>query len=296
MEGTLSALISQRCPPSLQWEIIVVDNNSRDTTPKVVAAFSKTAPVPVRYVFEPKLGLSNARNRGIQEAQGSIVAFTDDDVLPAPDWVAGVCAAMDRWCADGIGGRILLRWETSPPQWLRENPLLLAHLALMDSEESCVLPSPMGQRPQVWGANMAFRRSVFAKVGTFDARRGMTGRKFFRGEEIDLINRASQAGLRIAYDASLTVFHRIHPDRMRRSYFRKLFFNIGEGEAPFVSLAGRRTLLGVPPWLFRRVFTQFWICLALTLRRHPLGFERQLLCLSLAGRIWGHWKNRQRFR
>ena len=56
MEGTLSALIAQRFPPSLQWEIIVVDNTSRDTTPKVVAASSKMTPVPVRYVFEPTLG------------------------------------------------------------------------------------------------------------------------------------------------------------------------------------------------------------------------------------------------
>src|SRR5712691_3446735 len=214
LEGTLKALASQEVPNSLKWEIVVVDNNSRDTTAQVVTAFSKTTATPVRYVFEAQQGLSRARNRGIKEARGSIIAFTDDDVLPAPDWIVQIAAAIDRWNAHGVGGRILPRWEASPPRWLTDNRHLLSLVAIMDFEASRLLALPLEARPQVWGANMAFRRELFEAVGEFDPRRGIVGKKLSRSEDTDLINRALEHGLKIAYDATLTVFHRIGSDRM----------------------------------------------------------------------------------
>jgi glycosyltransferase involved in cell wall biosynthesis len=139
LEGTLHALALQEAPDSLKWEIVVVDNNSRDTTALAVDAFSKTTAIPVRYVLETRQGLSHARNRGIREARGSVIAFTDDDVLPAADWVAQVHAAIDRWNASGVGGRILPRWEASPPDWLIGNPRLLDRLSIMDFGEGRLL-------------------------------------------------------------------------------------------------------------------------------------------------------------
>lgn len=221
LQQALRALESQQVPDSLRWEVVVVDNNSRDSTRQVVDTFSKASPVSVQYVFEPRQGQSHARNRGIQESRGAVIAFTDDDVLPAPNWVAGIPAACDRWKADGVGGRILPQWDASPPQWLSQSRDLLTRLALMDSEENRLLTFPMQGWPQVWGANMAFRRDLFEKVGTFDPDRGMVGTKLFRGEEVDLINRALESGLKVAYDARLTVFHRIGRDRIRRAYFYK---------------------------------------------------------------------------
>src|SRR5262249_39831024 len=105
--GTLRALVAQEGVESLRWEIVVVDNNSRDATPQVVAEVSTMTAIPVRYVFEPLQGLSRARNRGVLAARGAIIAFTDDDVIPAPDWIVQIGAAMDRWNAHGVGGRIL---------------------------------------------------------------------------------------------------------------------------------------------------------------------------------------------
>ena len=175
LAGALEALAAQEVPAGLAWEVVVVDNNSSDSTAGVVDGFANAA-VRVRRVFEPEQGLSHARNRGVREARGAIVAFCDDDVLPAADWVAGIPAAMDRWSADGVGGRILPRWEAPPPSWLTENRRLLRQLALMDWEGSGLLALPLAPNPQVWGANMAFRREVFDRVGLFDPRRGLSGR------------------------------------------------------------------------------------------------------------------------
>ena len=149
LAGTLGALAAQEVPPSLDWEIVVVDNNSTDSTAQAVAAFAPTTTVPVRYVFEPRQGISHARNRGIREAQGSILAFTDDDVLPAPDWISAVASAMERWDAHGVGGRILPRWETERPRWLTENRRPLRLLAIMESAESGYLALPL--KPQAAG-------------------------------------------------------------------------------------------------------------------------------------------------
>jgi len=290
LQQALRALEAQQVPDSLRWEIVVVDNNSRDATPQVVHTFSETSPVCVHYVFEPRQGQSHARNRGIQESRGAVIAFTDDDVLPAPDWVAGIHAAFDRWKTDGVGGRILPQWDASPPLWLSQSRDLLARLALMDSEESRLLTFPTQGWPQVWGANMAFRRDLFEKVGTFDPDRGMMGTKLFRGEEVDLINRALQSGLTVAYDASLTVFHRIGPDRIRRAYFYKLMYDIAQGEVRSEPPVTGRTFLGAPLWLYRVAFTDFWKCAASLLLRRPQAFARRLDWVSILGRLSAYWK------
>jgi len=100
LPGTLAALESQLVPDDLTWEILVVDNNSRDRTREAVASFAGAANVPVRYVLESQQGLSHARNRGVREAHGAVIAFTDDDVLPAPDWLASIAKAFAKWEAD----------------------------------------------------------------------------------------------------------------------------------------------------------------------------------------------------
>src|SRR5271156_2755228 len=76
----LASIAQSTVPDSIQWEVLVVDNNSRDATRSVVEEFWWRDPSRFRYLFEPKQGKSNALNAGIQQARGEILAFTDDDV------------------------------------------------------------------------------------------------------------------------------------------------------------------------------------------------------------------------
>ena len=289
LPDTLGALASQETPPSLEWEIVVVDNNSSDATPDLIEAFSKTASMPVRYVLEPRQGLSNARNRGVEEARGAILAFTDDDVLPEPDWIAQVVDAMERWSAHGVGGRILPRWEASPPGWITGNWRHLRRLSIMDFDEGRRLAIPLEREPQVWGANMALRRELFDRVGGFDPRLGMIGRRLFRSEESDLIERALRLGLTIAYDPALIVHHRIGTDRMRESYFRRLAFDSAHGDARVARVVAAPALFGAPLSAYRNAFAAFVSWLILRLRRRPGAFDQELLCLWWVGTITGYW-------
>jgi len=293
LRDTLAALAAQEIAAPLDWEIVVVDNGSRDGTESVVAAFAQMEKIPIRCVREPRPGISHARNRGIREARGGILAFTDDDVLPAPDWIAGLIAALARWNADGVGGRIHPKWEAEPPRWLTGNENLMARLAIMEDERSKTLALPIIGKPQVWGPNMAFRRDVFEKVGDFDPRRGVVGKKLFRDEETDFVRRALGRGLKIVYEPSLRVFHRIGPDRLRKRYFRKLYFDAGEGKARVEPLPAGGPLFGAPLRLLRLPLS-FLKWGMLTLLRRPTAFDQQLGCFWLAGQFAGYWRQARR--
>ena len=153
------------------WELLIVDNNSNDDTRVVVEKFIGTLKVDCRYVFEAKPGLSNARNRGIREARGESIAFTDDDVLVDPDWLRNVLGEFENADVACIGGKILPIWEKPCPKCLQGH--LLNFLSLQDlGEEKIKLAKPL-----IWGANLAIRSAMFRKYGVFDARLGHSGGK-----------------------------------------------------------------------------------------------------------------------
>src|SRR5499425_3617095 len=135
LRATLKALGAQVVPPGLQWDVLVVDNSSRDHTPKVVEEFARTTRTPVQYCFEARAGKSRALNAGIARTSSDFLLFTDDDVLPSPSWVASAARAVAQWEADGVGGRILLKWLAPPPSWLAKNEEAQRNLGRMDFEE-----------------------------------------------------------------------------------------------------------------------------------------------------------------
>ncbi|HET7596616.1 MAG TPA: glycosyltransferase family A protein, partial [Burkholderiales bacterium] len=103
---SLDAIGAATAPAGVDVEIVVVDNNSRDATPRVVEAFAGRSPAPVRYAFEAAQGLSYARNRGVREARGSVFANTDDDCVVDPDWLVEIWREFETHRDVGIvGGR-----------------------------------------------------------------------------------------------------------------------------------------------------------------------------------------------
>ena len=73
-----------------------------------------------------------ALNRGMREARGDLVAFTDDDVMPTPSWVQRLVCALEEHQADVMGGHILPLWLQPPPAWLAHDEVLLGLLAILD--------------------------------------------------------------------------------------------------------------------------------------------------------------------
>ena len=246
LAGTLDALAAQRVRPDTTWELVVVDNNSADGTRATVEGFIERGAVPrMRSVFEGKQGLSNARNTGLQAAGGRYLLFTDDDVLPEPEWIQTTVDAMVLHQCDGCGGYIGPLWEASPPSWLTER--LYGFLALRVDLEG---PKRVQEDEDIpFGANMAFRRAVFDDIGLFSPKLGRTGKLLAGGEEIDVFKRVLRRGGTVMYFPHARVHHKIEANRLRKDYFLRWRFQDSRNKALIEDVPGKRRVLGVPPYL-----------------------------------------------
>jgi glucosyl-dolichyl phosphate glucuronosyltransferase len=148
---------------SVTYELVVVDNNCTDDTAQVVKQYANQSPM-LRYMFEPKQGVSYGRNTGIAAAHADLIAFTDDDVLVESNWIERVKAVFDAEPDHGcIGGRVLPNWPRPEPTWLNRSHW--SPLALLDYGEAQTMDA--NHRKCLVTANMSVRRSVFEQIGYF---------------------------------------------------------------------------------------------------------------------------------
>jgi glycosyltransferase involved in cell wall biosynthesis len=278
------------------YEMILVDNNSTDGTRDAAAALTARHPGLLRYVFEPRQGLSYGRNAGIAAARGRIIALTDDDVRVAGDWVARIVAVLDaNPHVDYLGGKVLPRWTTAPPPWLvghHWSPLALQDYAGEHIESSA-------DRPVCFvGANLAFRREVFDRVGLFNPRLQRVKDGIGSTEDHELQLRVWRAGMRGLYAPDVIVTAEVTPDRLTKRYHRRwhlghgrycavmrIHENIQYGHGPLGRPADLVTLFGSPGFLYGQVLTGGWKWLMASVRgpgwrplfeenrvRHAIGY------------------------
>ena len=252
--------LTSQTPAHPPAQIIVVDNNSTDDTARVTAEFGDC----VRYVFEPKQGLSHARNAGIAacsfrvgpqatSSASHIIAFTDDDVEVATDWTAVITREFERQPGiDCLGGRVLPQWEGPPPAWLtREH---WAPLALQDHGD---VPREFDRDTPIClvGASVAFRASVFDRAGLFspDVQRVRDG--VGSTEDHDMLRRLYDAGGRARYTPDLRATTVVPAERLTRKYHRRWHEGHGRFHAvmriPEMERSARGRVLGVPAHLYR---------------------------------------------
>jgi GT2 family glycosyltransferase len=223
----LSSVAAQTPPESVDWEVLVVDNNSSDQTRDVVEEFCRRQPSRFRYVFEPNQGLSHARNAGIREARGQVLAFMDDDVTVEPTWLQNLTAALHNREWAGAGGRILPEQTFSPPRWLSvEGPYALLPLAFFDRGLEA---GPLAEPP--YGTNMAFRKEMFEKYGGFRTDLGRCAGSTLSNEDTEFGRRLMAAGERLRYEPSAVVYHPAPENRVQKDYFLTWWFDFGRAVA-----------------------------------------------------------------
>lgn len=209
------------------WELVVVDNASTDATREVLDAFEGDASIPVTRAFESRPGLGRARNTGCRAARGEIIALTDDDCYPEPDYVDRVMDVFARHSVGYAGGRILLH---DPGD---------AEITVRPETEPELLPAHyFPWAGFVQGANMAFRRRVFSDVGGFDPMMG-AGTPY-PCEDIDFCARASDRGWNGGYFPGPTVRH--HHGRKPGPEVRRLRRRYHQGRGGYYA----KTLLDCP--------------------------------------------------
>ena len=284
LKRTLASLGQMSGLDSVAWELLVVDNNSSDGTRDAVGEFVASSARNCRYLFEEKQGLSNARNKGIQEAKGRIIAFTDDDVIVARDWIENILREFVRTDAACIGGKILPIWERGPQKWLQGE--LLDYLALLDlGDERIRLDAPT-----IWGANLIVNASIFGKYGLFDASLGHSEGKLYGGEEAQFITRLLGNGEDVYYSPGILVYHCIPAQRTTKSYFRKWVYDKGELAAHQMGIYRHRNLLGIPVYILRATLKTLYEYLVSQAVFANTAFRKQLTFIYYLGMVRGRVK------
>ena len=288
LRDTLHALKAQQPVARREWEVIVVDNNSNDHTRQVIKEFQLEWPL-LRYEFEGEQGLSHARNHGISAARGDILLFTDDDVIPESDWLETTLSGLEKYKADACGGYIAPIWESPPPDWLTERfHGFLAVRTERHDDYAIISPS---QAP--FGANMAFRREVFQKVGCFDPHRGRKGNVLASGEDGELFERILAAGLKAIFLGQSHVHHKVESFRLTKRYFRRWRFQTSRNIAQNKDLAGERRLLNIPLYVFpqflRAVVRMLWGHMT---QPRDEAFNREMVVCHFIGLMQGLYRSR----
>ncbi|MCK4622647.1 MAG: glycosyltransferase family 2 protein [Desulfuromonadales bacterium] len=251
----LTHLGNQEVPQELSWEVLVVDNNSDDHTSQIVEkAAQDLKGLSIRYVKETNQGLSFARNRGIEEARGRLLAFIDDDILTTSGWLAAIYAMfLERGC-DAVGGRIHLDESLVIPPWIK--PDMYGFLGYQDFGDQPFQMDGINDYP--FGGNMAFTRTVVKKIGPFNVNLGRKGdgsknNELFKGEETDFFHRLTKASGEIFYQPGAIVYHQILPFQLQKKYFRSIHFNSGYQDAFYDQDKYERTFYGIPLFLFTQI-------------------------------------------
>jgi glycosyltransferase involved in cell wall biosynthesis len=217
LRQTLAGIADQDFPRDY-YEVLVVDNNSRDHTRQVVESFANQ-PLAPRYILEPQQGLDYARNRAIAEARGEIIVFGDDDILVPREWLAQMTVPL---MADharrvgALGGEVIPVFPDGLPPWVAE-----WHAPLKFRADTGVLDprhSPMG-------ANLAIPRWVFDQLGKFSTALDRSGKSLFSGGDAEIIRRIRAAGLEVWFAPGAAVKHQMPATRTTFRYAARHAFD-----------------------------------------------------------------------
>lgn len=281
LSRTLESLKMMDIPVATAVELLVVDNNCTDNTADVIKQFAaEVPPFDVKYCYESEQGSSAARNKGIKEASGSILAFTDDDVIVKNDWAVMINKIFKDPSIACAGGKILPKWEIKPPEWIDHH--FNGYLALIDYGEKAF----QMLQPELWTANLAVRKSVVDKYGNFPEHMGHLAGRQCGGEDVYFVERLLEAGEKVMYCPEMLVHHCIPKKRMQKRYFRSWALSTGERLARNMELHGKRHIFGVPYYMFRRALLYSGTWLVKTIRRSDSAYHSQLLLLQTLTFIW----------
>ncbi len=227
LRKALESVAASVLPELVEWEVLVVDNNSSDQTREVVNEFAVRYPSRLRYIFEPRQGKSHALNTGVRESRADVLAFVDDDVTMEPTWLWNLTQELDDGKWAGTGGRTLLAERFTPPRWLSlTGPHSLGGVlaAMFDLGDE---PCELDEAP--YGVNMAFRKEVFEKYGSFRTDMGPSADpKIPRpNEDTEFGRRLMAAGERLRYEPAAIVYHPVQKNRIRKDYFLTWWFDYG---------------------------------------------------------------------
>lgn len=219
------------------YEVIVVDNASTDTTVDIVN--QRLSDPRLTYVHEPKLGLSVARNAGAQAAKGQILAYLDDDAEATDRWLRSLYQIYEQNPKVAIaGGKVTLLWPqdvATPPHWLSN--ALAGNLGAYDLGDQITYITNPNLTPR--GLNYSIRKTFLEQIGGFDTNLGRVGQNLLSNEELHMTQLALKQGYQVVYTPEALVAHNVAPARLKPAWFLSRSWWQGISECYREQLSGR---------------------------------------------------------
>lgn len=217
------------------FEILVVDNGSTDNTKDICGRYQKEL-TNLRYIYEPVLGLSQARNTALYQVNSQYIAYLDDDAIPCRFWLESILETFKNVEPQPVcvGGPIYGLWEIPKPGWIHDymEPLF----SVLDYGEQ-----PQWFKPQrfPFGANMTYNTDKVRRIGGFCKKLGRQGKNLLSHEEFMLNLILEKQGERFYYSPKSTVQHWIPKERINPTWLMRRSYWQGISEALVDSMLGK---------------------------------------------------------
>lgn len=277
-------------PPINGWELILVDNGSTDHTPEMVQQF--TGRLPLRYLVELNVGKSYAVNTGLSRAAGDLIVFSDDDILPSPQWLVAYRDAADTHLHyDIFGGPVELTWPFTPPAWAVHDKRIAGACFITTNPDLRAGPYS-GWVP---GGNFAVRRRLIDMGHGFDPAFGPQAGSFAMGNETEFVMRLNGLGYHSWWIETATTRHIVRPEQVRMEWMLARAIRTGRGEyRVLVKSAGPPTLVaGLPRYALRSLILQcLRLLLAVVRRNRSTAFIERWYLNFHFGELAEAWKLR----
>lgn len=247
LKDTIESIFNQVPSSDVNYEVIVVDNNSNDDTKSVVGQYQERFKTKLKYLFEPNQGKSYALNLGILKASGQIIASTDDDCILDKNWINNISNIFKAKNIDLVGGKVMPILPSDLPKWFvnyKENilkyPIMYYDLGNNYLENNNITILPIG-------ANTVFTKSSYNKFGNFT--------ECGRAQDIAFCYKWHKLGAKIAYSPELIVYHKISSARINKNWFRKYFFQAGIDHHGIYSEKYKKGsfFFKVPLWVYKEL-------------------------------------------
>jgi glycosyltransferase involved in cell wall biosynthesis len=216
---------------TLDFEILVIDNNSSDNTKEVVLECKKQFSTEIKYFFEPKQGLHEGRHRGLRESNSDILIFIDDDIEPNKLWLTSIFNAFKNPEVVLVGGRVIPKFKNNYPKWMKHfwdldsrDEQTLGTLSLVDLGNEIKEISPHF----VFGCNFAVRKNLLLETSGFHPDGFPEKLIMYRGDGETFVSEyISIKGYKTLYTPDAMIYHIIPTSRCTIKYFCKRAFNQG---------------------------------------------------------------------
>ncbi|NES66117.1 MAG: glycosyltransferase [Okeania sp. SIO2D1] len=254
----LEGLVKQSLP-SQNFEVLIIDNVSQDNTKEIGDRYQKEYS-NFRYIYEPVLGLSKARNSALNQAKGKYIAYLDDDAIPGEEWLEAI---LDTFTTVEplpvcVGGPIYGLWEIPKPDWI--DKVMEDFFTVLDYGSK---PRWFPAKRFPYGANMTYRKESLKSVGGFNEQLGRQGNKLLSQEELLVNLILAQQGGQFYYHPKASVQHWVPKERINANWLLSRSYWQGRSDAVADKIIGKPITEQYRESLsnllnFKRVIAQVW--------------------------------------